>query len=176
MITDLKNIILDYAISEMDGLSPTRIKKSFQQMSKELDVYIIGQSEQLGRIEHFTIKSVRHNDGYLVIDTESPIKKTHRIPLNSATTKQVYNTLLNMHGLTGIIKVTNIEATGKPVNKYTRTVIKDIETINRDEFTLPAEKFGIKVHYSSNKMIKMRETLFKKSKIDKIRAEVFDAI
>jgi len=181
-----KNIILDYAISEMDGLSPTRIKKSFQQMSKDLDVYIPGQlsqpgkplrPERLGRIEKFTIMSVKHVDGGgLRIVTSSPIKKTHRIPLNLTTTKQVYTTLLHMHGLTGGIKVSNFEFANKTPNKYTETYITDIETINRDEFELPAEKYGANVSYSRNKMIKMRNTLFKQSKIDRIKAEVLEAL
>lgn len=186
MITDLKNIILDYTISEMDGLSPSRIKKSFQQMSKELDVYMPGQlsqsgkplqPERLGRIEKFTIMSVKHgDDGDLRIVTSSPIKKTHRIPLNLTTTKQVYTTLLHMHGLTGRINVSKLEFANKTPNKYTETYITDIETINRDEFELPAEQYGAKAKYPRNTMIKMRATLFKQSKIDRIKAKVSEAL
>jgi len=112
-IQNLNDIIVGYALNNLDNIDLDLLRKSLEKVGNEPWQIrkLTTTQDRLGGAQKFKITSIKRrrdlSDSIKI--TTKPLKYTvPRIELNCNTVKDLYKSLLSVHGLKGSIKVTKI--------------------------------------------------------------------
>jgi hypothetical protein len=110
-IKNLNNIIVSYALNNLDNIDLDLLRKSLEKSGNEPWQIrkLTTTQNRLGGAQKFKITSIKRTGDLsdTIKITTKPLKYTvPRIELNCNTVKDLYKSLLSVHGLKGSIKVT----------------------------------------------------------------------
>lgn len=199
LIPDLANIILGYVLTDITCINIKAMKKSFEEIGDTLQLVKEhrrmeegggGENEgrgggevyqSLGRVQRFKIDSIeKFDDNFIEIKTTPLLDPNYRtmVKLNTKTTKQLYKTLLNMHGLDATIKVTkNVDKKFGTVSYITE--IYNISPIMYSDLELPETFFlniPVKKVHPESKFKSLRDIILNKKHVKDVIDTVRDTL
>ena len=172
ILPDIINIMLEYILSDIENIDIKEVKKSFQQIGNTLS---LGSTSGVGTVQNFKTVSVRRSDDAngLTIVTKPLNGKKNRVRLNLATTKQLYKTLLNMHGIKGKVVVIRDDYDNGDYD-FT-TTISNLQPIEYEEVILPVHIYmggNISRFFKKSKFLNLRKSIINEKRADKLKEVV----